>query len=175
MTRSSNNRPPLVTLITIALIGVLVGTLLTSYILGRRYVRLARSHEVVVRHDVSGSGSWYKLDMILDIVANSRDSDTLQMSPLVEQAMDALRDFMFRNVYRDGWRAAEEVRCDHVIKTLFEYLCAHPAEMPEQYMLISYQEGTERGVCDYLSGMTDRYAIRLFTRLFVPEGFPAIK
>lgn len=69
MTRSSNNRPPLVTLITIALIGVLVGTLLTSYILGRRYVRLARSHEVVVRHDVSGSGSWYKLDMILDIVA----------------------------------------------------------------------------------------------------------
>ena len=113
--------------------------------------------------------------MILDIVANSRDSDTLQMSPLVEQAMDALRDFMFRNVYRDGWRAAEEVRCDHVIKTLFEYFCAHPAEMPEQYMLISYQEGTERGVCDYLSGMTDRYAIRLFTRLFVPEGFPAIK
>lgn len=69
MTRSSNNRPPLVTLITIALIGVLVGTLLTSYILGRRYVRLARSHEVVVRHDVSGSGSWYKLDMVLDIVA----------------------------------------------------------------------------------------------------------
>ena len=113
--------------------------------------------------------------MILDIVANSRDSDTLQMSPLVEQAMDALRDFMFRNVYRDGWRAAEEVRCDHVIKTLFEYFCAHPAEMPEQYMLISYQEGTERGVCDYLSGMTDRYAIRLFMRLFVPEGFPAIK
>ena len=49
------------------------------------------------------------------------------------------------------------------------------AEMPEEFMVISYQEGTERGVCDYLSGMTDRYAIRLFLRLFVPEGFPAIK
>ncbi|MBR5345941.1 MAG: deoxyguanosinetriphosphate triphosphohydrolase [Clostridia bacterium] len=113
--------------------------------------------------------------MILDIVEHSRDTDTLQMSPTVEQAMDALRDFMFEHVYRDSWRAAEEVRCDHVIKTLFEYFCVHPAEMPEEFMVISYQEGTERGVCDYLSGMTDRYAIRLFLRLFVPEGFPAIK
>ncbi len=112
--------------------------------------------------------------MILDIVDHSQDQDRLQMSTQVETAMDALREFMFQRVYRDSWRAAEEVRCDHVIKTLFEYYCCHPAELPEDYMLICYQEGTERGVCDYLSGMTDRFAIRLFQRLFVPEGFPAI-
>ena len=110
--------------------------------------------------------------MIRDIVEHSEGKETLQMSQPVEQAMDALRDFMFERVYRDSWRAAEEVRCDHVIKTLFEYFCVHPAEMPGDYMMISYQEGTERGVCDYLSGMTDRYAIRLFQKLFVPEGFP---
>ncbi len=110
--------------------------------------------------------------MILDIVEHSEGRERLEMSPRVEGAMDALRDFMFHRVYRDDWRAAEEVRCDHVIKTLFGYFCAHPAEMPEDYMVISYQEGTERGVCDYLSGMTDRYAIRLFQKLFVPVGFP---
>ncbi len=110
--------------------------------------------------------------MIRDIVEHSAEGDTLQMSPAVEQAMDALRDFMFQRVYRDSWRAAEEVRCDHVVKTLFEYFCVHPAEMPQDYMVIGYQEGIERAVCDYLSGMTDRYAIRLFQRLFIPEGFP---
>ncbi len=38
-------------------------------------------------------------------------------------------------------------------------------------MVIGYRGGTQRGVADYLSGMTDRYAIRLFQQLFIPAGF----
>ena len=110
--------------------------------------------------------------MITDIVANSEGKENLEMSPPVEQAMDALRDFMFQRVYRDSWRAAEEVRCDHVVRSLFGWYMEHPAELSEEYLLISYREGTQRGVCDYLSGMTDRYAIRVFQQLFIPSGFP---
>ncbi len=109
--------------------------------------------------------------MICDMVDSSAEGDTLMMSPLVQSAMDGLREFMFERVYRDSWRALEERRCDHVVRTLFDYFCAHPGEMPEDYMVISYREGTERGVADYLSGMTDRYAIRLFQQLFIPAGF----
>ncbi len=111
--------------------------------------------------------------MILDLVRNSEDQPHLRMSPIVEEAMNALREFMFERVYRDGWRDPEEKRCDYIIRALFDYFCSHPGEMPEEYLLITYQDGMERGVADFLSGMTDRYATRKFTDLFVPSAFPA--
>ena len=109
--------------------------------------------------------------MIADVVSNSRDSEHLQMSPLMQSAMDGLRDFMFERVYRDKWRAAEENRCDGMMKQLFAYYSEHPGEMPEEFVLIGYREGTARAVCDFLSCMTDRYAIRTYQKLFVPSGF----
>ena len=112
--------------------------------------------------------------MITDIVECSRGQREISMSPLVQNAMDGLREFMFEKVYRDSWRAAEEARCDHVIRSLFEYYCDHPGEMPQEFVMIVYQEGTERGVCDFLSCMTDRYATRTFTRLFIPAGFTGV-
>lgn len=112
--------------------------------------------------------------MILDIVENSQGQEVLTMSPLVQEAMDGLREFMFERVYRDKWRAAEEHRCDLVMKQLFHYYSDHPGEMPEEYVLIGYREGMERGVCDFLSGMTDRYAVRTYQQLFVPAAFPAM-
>ena len=88
MSSRNGNRPPLVTVITIALIGVLVGTLLTSYILGRRFTRLAQTREVVVRHDVSGGGKWQKLDMILDLVAQ-KYVDEVDPGKVTDAALDA--------------------------------------------------------------------------------------
>ncbi len=109
--------------------------------------------------------------MILDVVENSQGQPEISMSPLVQSAMEAMREFMFERVYRDRWRAEEEVRCDYVLRGLFGYYTQHPGEMPEEYMLIGYQEGTDRAVADFLSGMTDRYAIHTYERLFVPSGF----
>ena len=111
--------------------------------------------------------------MITDIVTCSENQPHLSMSPHVENAMNALREFMFDRVYRDGWRDPEEARCDYVLRHLFEYYCEHPGEMPEEYVMIGYRDGTERSVCDFLSGMTDRYATRKFSELFVPSAFPA--
>ncbi len=111
--------------------------------------------------------------MILDIVENSLGKDYVLMSQNVLEATNLLRSFLFEKVYRQGWREAEEARCDHVIKGLFGYYMEHPAEMAPEYVTICYQEGTWRGVADYLASMTDRYAIRLYQKLFVPSGFPA--
>ena len=110
-------------------------------------------------------------NMIADVVASSQDTEHLTMSPLMESAMDGLREFMFERVYRDEWRAAEETRCDHVMKALFKHYSEHPGEMPEEFVLSGYREGTARAVCDFLSCMTDRYAIRQFQKLHVPSGF----
>ena len=111
--------------------------------------------------------------MIVDVVTSSEGQSHLSMSPAVENAMNGLREFMFDRVYRDGWRDPEEARCDYVLRHLFEYYCEHPGEMPEEFVMIGYRDGTERSVCDFLSCMTDRYATRKFQELFVPSAFPA--
>ena len=111
--------------------------------------------------------------MIADIIEQSAGNPHLSMSEPVQSAMDGLREFMFDRVYRDGWRDPEEARCDSVIRHLFDYYSEHPGQMPEEFVMICYRDGTARGVCDFLSCMTDRYATRKFQELFVPSAFPA--
>ena len=111
--------------------------------------------------------------MIRDIVFHSENLPHLAMSAQVESAMNGLREFMFEKVYRDGWRDPEEHRCDYILRAMFSYFCDHPGEMPEEYIMITYRDGLERGVTDFLSGMTDRYATRKFRELFVPSSFQA--
>ncbi|MBQ2700025.1 MAG: deoxyguanosinetriphosphate triphosphohydrolase [Clostridia bacterium] len=110
--------------------------------------------------------------MIMDIVNESQEGNEIRMSPRVETATNALREFMFERVYRDEWRQKEEDRCDHVVRALFEHYLSHPGEMPNEYVTIAYQEGTERAVCDFLACMTDRYAIRTYQKIHIPSSFP---
>ncbi len=125
--------------------------------------------------EVLGKTHGERIDtMISDIVRQSRDRDFVRMSEEVQSATDELREFMFRTVYRDGWRKAEEERCDHVIASLFAHYAAHPEDMPMEYIQIAYQEGTERAVTDYLACMTDRYALRCYQQIFVPASFPVL-
>lgn len=112
--------------------------------------------------------------MIVDIIGNSRGKAFVTMSERVQSATDALRDFLFDKVYRDTWREAEEEKCDHVMRLLFAHFMEHPAEMPLEYVQISYQEGSERAVTDFLAGMTDRYALRTYQQLFLPSAFTVL-
>ena len=109
-----------------------------------------------------------------DIVRESAGQPHLKMSASVQQASDELRAFLFEHVYLDEWRQAEEEKCDHVLVSLFEYYMAHPGKMPLEYVQISYRDGTERAVTDFLACMSDRYAIRTYQNLFIPVSFPVI-
>lgn len=109
--------------------------------------------------------------MITDAVNNSTNQPFVRMSDEVMEASEALRDFMFKNVYHDDWRKKEEKRCDYVVNALFHHFCEHPEQLPAEYLEILYTEGTERAVCDFVAGMTDRYAIFTFRELFIPNAF----
>ena len=111
--------------------------------------------------------------MIRDIVTESRDQPHIRMSPSIQAATDELRSFMFERVYRDGWRASEEEKCDRLLTHLFEYYTANVGQLPLEYIEIAYLEGAERAVADFISGMTDRYAIRLYREIFMPSSYPS--
>ncbi len=85
-----------------------------------------------------------------------------------------MRAFLFERVYQDSWRHEEERKCDFILTRLYEHFSAHCHDMPEEYLVIAQEEGVDRGVTDYLASMTDRFAMRLFDRLFVPEAFTVI-
>ena len=109
--------------------------------------------------------------MITDILAQSEGKPEILMSEPVQEATDTMRAFLFKNVYQDSWRSDEEQKCDFIIKRLFEYFSDAPERMPQEFRQIAEEEGIPRAVTDFIASMTDRYAIRLFRQLFMPEAF----
>ena len=100
--------------------------------------------------------------MITDVITNSIDKPSVSMSEEGWFYVTKLRSWMFDNVYLDPIAKAEEKKARNVVQSLFEYYM----EKLEPYY--SKDELTET-VTDYISGMTDQYAIRRYLDLFIPK------
>ena len=84
--------------------------------------------------------------------------------------IDALREFLFQRVYLSGFAQNQAVKSIYLMRKLFGYYVAHPDELPDDLGSQGRGEPVDRLVGDYLASMTDRYALREFRTLFVPEG-----
>ena len=93
------------------------------------------------------------------------------MTPKVARAMDDLRNFMFRNVYRIPYALAEERKVRAMIAQMFRHFEKNPEELPNEYREIAYTEGIVTAVCDYIACMTDRYAVNVYTKIFIPNAW----
>ena len=105
---------------------------------------------------------------IVDYSANLMESTTgtvtIGMSECVRDAMNALRGFMFENVYGPEDIGQEGVAAREIIAALYDLFSNNPDGIPSEYNLRS--ESPKMAVVDYISGMTDRYAIRLSEQLY---------
>ena len=121
--------------------------------------------------DILGSTPGERLDTLIhDIITNSMDKNDIIMSEEVGGAMKAIRQFMFDNVYTNPAAKSEEGRAEDLIKRLYEYYDKNPDKLPDQFKdLMNRGERREKVVCDYVSCMSDRYAIDVFNSLFVPK------
>ena len=109
--------------------------------------------------------------LVCDIITASRESDSIVLSPAVEQALLDLRSFLFEKVYRNPVAKGEESKAKEMLHRLYEYYYAHPEALPEDFQPQLSFEGMGRTVCDYIAGMTDNYAVDKFTELFTPQGW----
>ena len=105
--------------------------------------------------------------MVSDIVAHSQGQPEVRMGDQVRQASDRLKDFLFERVYRVGGDAR---RVERLLKALFRFYMEHPDDVP------GGPDAADRGgdclaclVCDYLAGMTDRFAAQQFQLHFLPR------
>ena len=112
-------------------------------------------------------------NLIVDLCRNSEGKDSISLSEQFSESLLDLRAFMFRNVYNspEVLAVADMEKVDLIIRSLYGYFLEHPDEIPGIYKQIEKEDGTQEAVKDWICGMTDRYAIRLYDKLFVPHSW----
>ena len=108
--------------------------------------------------------------IILDILMSSQDGP-LQMSPDMAEAVDTFHEFLYEHVYRNPRAKGEEAKVAGILGALWDWYDRDPARLPADYRRIADDEGVERAVCDYVSGMTDDYAVYKFNSIYIPKAW----
>jgi dGTPase len=118
--------------------------------------------------EILGATGERRIDRLVhDLVEHSDAVGSIAQGKVVGGAMSQLRDFMFERVYLGPVATREHAKINIVIRSLFDHYCAHPEEIPAS---LPDAELSTR-VTDYIAGMTDRFCIRTFERLSVPDSF----
>jgi dGTPase len=110
-------------------------------------------------------------NMIVNIIKNSMDKNDIRMSADYADASDELRQYMFKNVYIGSIAKAEEKKAELMVKQLYCHMINNAELLPKEYASVVEQEGIHRVVCDYIAGMTDRYAVNIFRSVFIPVSW----
>lgn len=105
-------------------------------------------------------------NMVIDVIKNSNDK--IRMSDDCYEGFCDLHSFMFSAVYTNPVCKGEERKAVDMLEKIYSYYINHIEEMPYAYVEIAKSDGDERGVCDYIAGMSDNYALKVFNNLFVP-------
>ncbi len=123
--------------------------------------------------EILGTTTRQRLNTLIhNIITNSLGKNDICMSGEVEQAMKGLRKFMFQNVYQNPMAKGEEERAKDLLSRLFYYYNKNIDALPKLYLkMLEEGEKRDRVVCDYIAGMTDRYAIAKFEEFFMPKAW----
>ncbi len=104
---------------------------------------------------------------VTSLLENS--GEQVQLSPKIEEMFHLLHEFMFEAVYKNPIAKGEEGKARDIVKKLYDYFESNPDRLPPEYQYILEEEDAARAACDYISGMSDRYAVQVFTDLYIPK------
>ena len=107
--------------------------------------------------------------LVSDLVSASEGASEIRLSPPVFTSLDRLRDFLFAEVYLRTAATDEHDRAIRLLRELFAYFLDHPDQLPPEYHRVPGDLSTR--VADFIAGMTDRYAVRTYEQLFLPQGW----
>ena len=108
--------------------------------------------------------------LVTDLIRNSRDGE-IKMSDDMWDTFMFFKSYMYSDIYTNPVAKGEEKKVFGIIEKLFDYYAGHVEVLPPEYISIAQSEGKERAVCDYISGMTDSFAIERYNDLFVPYSW----
>lgn len=121
--------------------------------------------------DAVGNRTSVRLNtMLTDLISNSADGE-IRMSYEMGGIYDEFHNFMYDAVYRNPTAKGEESKVKGILSGIFEYYVHNPERLSSEFRLIAAEDGLERAVCDYVAGMTDVYAMEVYSKLFIPEAW----
>ncbi len=118
---------------------------------------------------VLGSSKNQRITTLITSLVEHTNGAELAMDPCVEHAFLGLRSFMFAHVYTNKKAKSEEAKAQQLLTKLYDFFLENPGKMPRFYRDIIKKEGLHQAVTDYLSGMSDDYAIYMFETLYLPK------
>lgn len=112
-------------------------------------------------------------NMVSDLINNSDGKEKISQSPEYRDELLLLRSFMFAYVYKSSRVKREEDlnKVEVVISSLYDYFLKNPDRLPGDMKRIAEEDGVREAVKDHIAGMTDRYALAVYTDLFVPRSW----
>lgn len=109
--------------------------------------------------------------IVNDVIETSAELDVILMSPDITDAVQVFTDFMYSEVYKNPVAKGEESKVGNILLSIWEYYVNHPERLPEDYRAIADEEGIDRAATDYVSGMTDKYVMDVYSELFIPKSW----
>ncbi|BBB92804.1 MAG TPA: deoxyguanosinetriphosphate triphosphohydrolase [Methylomusa anaerophila] len=113
--------------------------------------------------------------MVSDIIIKSTGKKEILMSDPVKNAMDQLREFMFEKIYHSPELEPDRKKARYVISKLYEYFMKNPDSLPQEFLDREKRWGLQTTTVDYVAGLTDLYAIKIFEKLFIPSTWAQSK
>lgn len=106
--------------------------------------------------------------MLSSVISNNGEIGYgADIAPVVQR----FSEFMFSNLYLNSKAKVEEPKVEGILGALFKFYLNNTDKMDGLYQHIAEEEGKERAVTDFVSGMSDAYAVAMFEELFIPKSW----
>lgn len=122
----------------------------------------------IVRQQIGTVTSHMITAMVSDVICASEKEGDITFSPAMTEAMAVFRNFMFTNIYHSDSLAHERRQGVFVLEQLYKHFMEQPDTLPEEFQQRQERWGLQQTVVDYVAGLTDSYAVQLFTDIFMP-------
>ncbi|MBR2377487.1 MAG: deoxyguanosinetriphosphate triphosphohydrolase [Clostridia bacterium] len=124
----------------------------------------------VIKH--LGKTSTERINSMINAVYNeSYNKDKVTVNGEISNVLTEFREFMFEKVYNTDAARGEEEKAYKMLTSIYEYFMANESKLPTPYKKLLDTYSKEQVICDYISGMTDRYAVSIMKSIFIPENF----
>lgn len=122
--------------------------------------------------DILGSTKSERINtMVKSVILNS--DEVIKMDNCCSEQFDRLHQFMFDKVYTNPLAKGEESKVYGIVKGIYDYIVKNPEALPAEYRIVAWREGLERAIVDYIAGMTDRYAVEVYRKFYIPRSWAA--
>lgn len=109
-----------------------------------------------------------RIDAIISDLIENSGGGRIRMSDRMQETFDYFHAFMYSDVYTNPVAKREEGKVEGILAGLYDYYTSHLEALPEDFSGVIEKEGIERAAVDYISGMTDGYAMEKYGDIFIP-------